>query len=89
MTSEMKNIPLDPLFTPQYIRRRIVTRIAPFVFPLSTTMRIESQSSTGGRSVIRSMEQLANGQVDLAPFIGINAGFDGFLDIFHILGHSS
>jgi hypothetical protein len=31
------------------------------VFPLSTTTRIESQSSMGGKSVIRSIEQLANG----------------------------
>jgi hypothetical protein len=53
------------------------------VFPLSTTTRIESQSSMGGKSVIRFMEQLANGQVDFAPFIGMNAGFDGFLSILN------
>jgi hypothetical protein len=56
-------------------------RIALFVFSLSTTTGIESQSSMGGKSVIRSIEQLANGQIDFAPFIGMNAGFVGFLSI--------
>jgi hypothetical protein len=58
-------------------------RISPFVFPLSIMTRIESQSSMGGKSVVRSMEQLANGQVDFAPFIGMNAGFNGFLLILN------
>jgi hypothetical protein len=58
-------------------------RIAPFVFPLSTMTRIESQPLMGGQSVIRSMEQLANGQVDFAPLIGMNAGFVGFLSILN------
>jgi hypothetical protein len=41
-------------------------RIALFVFSLSTIMRIESQLLTGGKSVFRFMEQLANGCVDFA-----------------------
>ena len=36
-------------------------RITPFVRPWSTTTNIESNSSDGGRSVIRSIEQFANG----------------------------
>ena len=39
--------------------------------------RIESKPSTGGKSVMRSIEQLVNGQVDFAPSVGENAGFEG------------
>ena len=36
-------------------------KITPFERPWSTTTKIESKLSTGGRSVIRSIEQLAKG----------------------------
>ena len=45
-------------------------RITPLVRPWSTTTRIESKPSTGGKSVIRSIEQLANGRVVFAPSVG-------------------
>ena len=54
-----------------------------FVFPLSTMTRIELYLSTSGKSVIKSMEQLANCWVDFAPSRGINAGFIGFLSILN------
>ena len=52
-------------------------RITPFVSPRSTTTNIESNPSDKGRSIIRSIEQFANGQVDVAPSTGKNVGFDG------------
>ena len=39
-------------------------KITPLVIPWSTMTNIESKPSTGGRSVIRSMEQLAKGRVN-------------------------
>jgi hypothetical protein len=42
-----------------------------FERPQSTTTRIELYSSTGGRSVIKSIEHLANGLVLFAPSIAI------------------
>ena len=44
-------------------------KITPFKRPQSTTTRIELYPSTGGRSVIRSMEQWAKGLVVFAPSI--------------------
>ena len=44
-------------------------KITPFERPWSTTTRIESYPSTGGRSVIKSMEQWVNGLVVFAPSI--------------------
>ena len=44
-------------------------KITPFERPWSTTTRIELYPSTGGKSVIKSIEQSANGQVVLAPSI--------------------
>ena len=52
-------------------------RITPLVSPWSTMTRIESKLSTGGKSVMRSIEQLANGHIDFAPLVGMNAGFAG------------
>ena len=45
-------------------------KITPFERPRSTTTRIESNPFTVGKSVIKSMEQLAKGRVDFAPSIG-------------------
>ena len=42
-------------------------KITPFKRPWSTMTRSASDPSTGGRSVIRSIEQWANRQVDMAP----------------------
>ena len=39
-------------------------RITPLVSPWSTMTKIESKPSTGGKSVMRSIKQLANGRVD-------------------------
>ena len=58
-------------------------RITPLVSPWSTTTRIESKLSTGGKSVMRSIEQLANGHVNLAPSVGTNAGFAGLQSILN------
>ena len=44
-------------------------KITPFERPQSTTTRIESYPSIGGRLVIRSMEQWAKGLVVFAPSI--------------------
>jgi hypothetical protein len=59
----------------------------PRVWPTHLTFleldKVESQSSMGGKSVIRSIEQLANGRVDFALFIGMKAGFVGFLSILN------
>ena len=52
-------------------------RITPLVSPWSTMTRIESKPSTGCKSVMRSIEQLANGHVDFAPSVGTNSGFAG------------
>jgi hypothetical protein len=53
-------------------------RITPFERPWSTTTKIESLPSAGGKSMIKSMLQCANGQVDIAPSTGIKDGCDGF-----------
>ena len=58
-------------------------KITPFKSPWSTMTRIESCPSTGGRSVIRSIEQLANGLVDFAPSVGMYASFAGDLLILN------
>ena len=47
-------------------------KITPFERPWSTTTKSASDLSTGGRSVIKSMEQCANGLVDIAPSTGLN-----------------
>ena len=59
------------------------SRITPLDRPWSTTTRIESCPSTGGKSVIRSMEQFAKGQVDFAPSVGMYAGLDGVRSILN------
>ena len=46
------------------------SKITPFERPWSTTTRIESYSSTGGRLVIKSMEKFAKGRVEVAPSVG-------------------
>ena len=51
----------------------------PLVVCDCTTTRIESCLSTGERSVIRSIEQLANGLVDFTPSVGMYDGFAGAL----------
>ena len=52
-------------------------KITPFERPWSTMTKIESKPSTGGMSVMRSIEQLANGLVVAAASIGIKAGCEG------------
>ena len=47
------------------------SKITPFERPWSTTTKIESYPSVGGRSVIKSMEQLANGHRDFGPSVGM------------------
>ena len=39
--------------------------------------------SIGGRSAMKSIEQLAKGQVELAPSVGEKAGLDGCLSILN------
>ena len=46
-------------------------KITPFERPRSTMTRIESYPSTSGRSVIKSIEQWANGLVVFAPSIAL------------------
>jgi hypothetical protein len=45
--------------------------------------KIESLPSAGGKSVIKSMLQCANGRVDIAPSTGIKDGCDGFQSILN------
>src|SRR5271155_5728120 len=52
-------------------------KITPFERPWSTTTKIESKPAARGRSVIRSIEQFAKGQVETGPGIGIKAGCEG------------
>ena len=59
------------------------TKITPFERPWSTTTKIELYPSAKGRSVIKSMEQLAKGLVDFAPSVGMYAGFEGALSILN------
>ena len=47
------------------------TKITPFERPWSTMTKIESYPSAGGRSMIKSMEQFANGHSDFAPSVGM------------------
>ena len=47
------------------------TKITPFERPWSTTTKIESYPSAGGRSVIKSIEQFANGRSNVAPSVGM------------------
>ena len=58
-------------------------RITPLVSPWSTTTRIELKPLTGGKSMMRSIKQLVNGQVDFAPLVGMNAGFEGLQSILN------
>ena len=58
-------------------------RITPFVRPWSTTTNIESNPSDNGRSIIKSIEQFANGWVDVASSTSKNAGFDGLWSILN------
>ena len=50
-------------------------RIIPFVNPWLTTTRMESCPLTGGRSVMKSMEQFAKRRVVEAPSVGRKEGF--------------
>ena len=47
------------------------SKITPFERPWSTTTKMESYPTAGGRSVIKSIEQLANGRRDLGPSAGM------------------
>jgi len=58
-------------------------RITPLLRPWSTTTKIESNPFTRGKSVMKSIEQYANGRVDFAPSVGMNAGLDGCLSILN------
>ena len=49
-------------------------KITLFERPWSTITKIELKPSAGGRSVIRSMEQLGKGHSDFAPSVGMYAG---------------
>ena len=67
-------------------------KITPFISLWSTTDKIAStmvplSSVTGGRSVIKSMDKFAKGQVVVGPGTGLNDGTDGFrliLNCWHI-----
>ena len=52
-------------------------RITPLLRPWSTTTKIESKVSIVGKSVMKSIEQLADDQVDLAPSVGTNISLEG------------
>ena len=58
-------------------------RIIPFVNPWSTTMRMESCPFTGGRSVMKSIEQFTKGRVVGAPSVGRKEGFVGCQSILN------
>ena len=58
-------------------------RIAPLLSPWSTTTKMESKLSIGGRSVMKSIEQLENGLVVVAPSVGIKEVFEGCLSILN------
>ena len=63
-------------------------KITPFESPWSTMTRIELCPSASGRSVIKSIEQLAIGLVDFAPSIGMYANFTvdlSILNCWHVL----
>ena len=47
------------------------SKITPFERPWSTTTKMESYPSASGRSVIKSIEQLANGHRDFGPSVGM------------------
>ena len=47
------------------------SKSTPFERPWSTTTKMESYPSAGGRSVIRSIEQLVNGRRDFGPSVGM------------------
>ena len=53
-------------------------KITPFKRPWSTMTKIESDQSTSGKSVIKSIEQCVNGLVDVAPSTGLKDGCEGF-----------
>ena len=58
-------------------------RTTPFVSPwftmtITASMIVPFSNSTGGKSVIMSIEQLAKGLVFTGPEIGIKEGFEGF-----------
>ena len=58
-------------------------RIIPFVNPWLTTTRMESCPFTGGRSVIKSIEQFVKGRVVEAPSVGKKEGFIGCRSILN------
>ena len=58
-------------------------RITPLLSPWSTTTKMELKLSFGGISVMKSIEQLANGLVVVAPSVGIKEGFEGCLSILN------
>ena len=47
------------------------SKITPFERPWSTMTKMELYPSVGGRSVIKSIEQLANGRKDFGPSVGM------------------
>ena len=47
------------------------SKITCFERPWSTTTKMESYPSASGRSVIKSIEQLANGRRDFGPSVGM------------------
>ena len=55
----------------------------PLLSSTCSVLYIELHLSTGGKSVIKSIEQLAKGQVDFAPSGGMKAGFVRFLSILN------
>ena len=58
-------------------------KITPFVSPWLTITKRESNPLTIGRSVIMSIEQLANGLVVWAPLVGMYAGCEGCQSILN------
>src|SRR2546429_5703780 len=61
----------------------IGVNIIPFVSPWSTMDNIQSNPSSGGRSVIKSMEIWVKGFVEEGPLIGCIGGFIGSLFILY------
>ena len=62
---------------------RLWIRITPLLSPWSTMTKMESKLSISGRSVMKSIEQLVNGLVLVAPSVGIKEGFEGCLSILN------
>src|ERR1700749_1213026 len=55
----------------------VAVSIIPFVSPWSTMDNIESKPSSGGRSVIRSIDIWLKGRVEVGPLIGCIGGLIG------------